>query len=274
MPSANSRPASPRSAPPRGQLAELHRGARPHGRRPAPLDAPKAAPELHDDAADAAVADQHVRCRRRAASGADRPLRASRTTTPSSSRRVWPHQHVGRPADANDVCRPAAPPPAPERRTGRAAAGGARRATCLSAAARWVRRCAAEPGTRRRCGEMSPAPRSEHQVARPRRLEERVGQAVAARHEPDVEVAAPLERPTERLARHAVDRTLAGGVDVGEEEHVGVVEGARGSRRRGRACACSDAAGRPRPGGGRSPRARRAAWRGSPRGGGRSRRPR
>src|SRR5215472_3732240 len=66
----------------------------------------------------------------------------------------------------------------------------------------------------------------ENEVAAAHDLEQGVGEALASGHPPHVQVPAALESLVERIAAHARDRSLAGRVDLGEEQQVGVVEGA------------------------------------------------
>ena len=88
-----------------------------------------------------------------------------------------------------------------------------------------------------------------------------------------VDAAARTHRARERLAVGVRDRRLAGGIDLGQHQHVDAATAPPRTRRAGRACACSGAAGtRPR---GAAPASRRAPPRTPPRAradGGRSRR--
>src|SRR5262245_51490566 len=67
-------------------------------------------------------------------------------------------------------------------------------------------------------------PEGEHEVPRADDAEQRLGQALAGRHVAHVEVATPLERLVESLGRDALDVRLARRVDVREQEDVRVVE--------------------------------------------------
>src|SRR5262249_20502327 len=64
----------------------------------------------------------------------------------------------------------------------------------------------------------------EHEIAGSGDGAQRIGDAVTGGDVAHVEVTATTESLEERLSRHGVDAGLAGGVDVGEEQDVGVVE--------------------------------------------------
>ena len=65
----------------------------------------------------------------------------------------------------------------------------------------------------------------DHEVADARHRLHGGGDVLAPRHIGHLEVPAPFERPVEHLAVEAVDRLLASAVDVGQDEHVGRIEG-------------------------------------------------
>src|SRR5215469_1807954 len=63
------------------------------------------------------------------------------------------------------------------------------------------------------------------EVTRADSLEKDVGEPLPAAHEAHVEVSAALERLEERLARDTGHWAFARGIDLGEHQQVGVVEG-------------------------------------------------
>ena len=119
---------------------------------------------------------------------------------------------------------------------------------------------------------MSPAPSAMTRSPGSNDLERGPGDVLLVAHVGHRVVTVSADRVGERFAGRALDGLLARGIHVGDDEDVGLVEGARELRRRGAWCACSGAAGRRRRRAGRSLPARRRASPRSRRGGVRSRR--
>src|SRR5262245_31139266 len=68
-------------------------------------------------------------------------------------------------------------------------------------------------------------PEAEDEVAGADDVGQRIGQALAAPDEAHVEVSAALERLEQRLSGDARERALARGIDLRQQQEVGLVEG-------------------------------------------------
>ena len=259
MPSANSRPAEPALDRRPGEPAELHRGS---GARH------RAVPRsLHSSFAEAARRASPPRRARRASPTSTlepppsnitsrRGPRACAGCTPAPAVDVGTASTSAGPPMRNDVCRASGSSgrgARPELHTERARRTGAGTASIISVDLRDGHAGAHKAEQLVGALWMSPAPSVMTRspgwtmreqlvgslVARRARSARRGGRGAAAPGS-----SASLETPSSRL--------LAGRVDVRQHEHVGVVEGARKSSR-GRACACSGAAGRRRRSGASNP---------------------
>ena len=183
MPSAYSSPASAarhgRRAP-ACRAAPRHRRARTRRRRHRHSTRAKPAAELHDDAAHAAVADQHVRAAAEQREPHAGSRGGSRSTAASSAVVSGTHQQVGRARRSGTTCGARAARPraraSPSRSSETRVAD--RRPASSSGSAGWPTPSAAAPGARRRCGGC----RRRRAAARGRRgapaSSERVGQAL------------------------------------------------------------------------------------------------
>src|SRR5579875_3707360 len=165
-----------------------------------------------------------VAVRTTSASSAAVPTCTSRSAGPPMRNEVWRASGSARRARAPSAATSARSPSAGAQR-GRSASWACTRMASGSVDAR-ERRAAAQQREELvgRAGDVA-RPEREHEVARVHHLEQRLGERRAGRDEADVEVAAAPQRLIERLARHALDPVFARGVDLGEQQHVRVVEG-------------------------------------------------
>jgi hypothetical protein len=220
------RPAKPRDGGAR-EPAELHGGTGAKKRLAVvsglPADPPESTAELHDHAAHPAVADEDVR-----AAAEDAGARAVRRRRAEDARELL--RVVG---EDQDVRRPADPERgvACERLVGAGAVAEerpervdqARRKRHLSGSPGWLRPARRRPRSSSAVRWMSPAPSVS--TRSPGRTTSSSASATRSRADPaHVEVTAPLERVVDGFRRHAVQALLAGGVDVGQDDRVRVVE--------------------------------------------------